>query len=471
MEAEGVDLVALLEGGPLPQLPDDLDDLFTDDLVQFLTAPDGSEAPAQGHRQEPVALPSVMVAAPAAISAPSASSSASLSEAGTSPSSPALPPAPAPASACGAASTPLAPLQAQAAFAVPRLVTTVAAQQMWTAMLQAAYNNAAPATATACVDDAKARSMQPAGTSRQGSHDCSADSSDTDHDDHEMVDSKGKTAGNKRKAPEVDWRQIEDPAERRRQRRLAKNRVTAARSRERKKAMWSELEEKLKNVENENSQLRAMLEQFARENASLKSQLLTITRAGAAAGGVAGMPQARAGKTTDPAVILPVFIVTLLVVCSILPGDKACALLGSVLPIALLASMLGNGSGADGGANGSHSDGCFDSLFRLLHMLGTLLSGGSRVLKRSFKRLLFDRHRYVGHKWLQQFAAASFALLRDPGIGIKVDTSSSGVAAQQPLRPANGGQGEPEAAGTADKPGGGLSLLRAVVKLEPACSG
>lgn len=39
----------------------------------------------------------------------------------------------------------------------------------------------------------------------------------------------------KRKAPDVDWRSIADVEERRRQRRLAKNRVTAARSRERKK--------------------------------------------------------------------------------------------------------------------------------------------------------------------------------------------------------------------------------------------
>lgn len=36
-------------------------------------------------------------------------------------------------------------------------------------------------------------------------------------------------------APEIDWRSITDPAERRRQRRLAKNRLTAAKSRERKK--------------------------------------------------------------------------------------------------------------------------------------------------------------------------------------------------------------------------------------------
>lgn len=54
----------------------------------------------------------------------------------------------------------------------------------------------------------------------------------------------------------MDWRSIEDPAERRRQRRLAKNRVTAARSRERKKAQWGEMEAKLASLEAENSGLK-----------------------------------------------------------------------------------------------------------------------------------------------------------------------------------------------------------------------
>jgi cyclic AMP-dependent transcription factor ATF-2 len=36
-------------------------------------------------------------------------------------------------------------------------------------------------------------------------------------------------AAAKRRAPVVDWRAINDPEERRKQRRLAKNRVTAAR--------------------------------------------------------------------------------------------------------------------------------------------------------------------------------------------------------------------------------------------------
>ncbi|GIL60894.1 hypothetical protein Vafri_15716 [Volvox africanus] len=407
MEVEGIDLVALLEGGPLPQLPDDLDDLFTDDLLQFLNASDASQPSTTGMQQTPVASVPLPAAGPAA-TAP-ASSSSSQSDVATSPSSPA--PVPfqqtPPPMACGT-SSPLAPLHVHQALNVPRLVTTAAAQQMWTAMLQAAYG-AAPA-AVACADEAKPGSTQQAGTSRQGSRDCSADSSDTDQDDHEMVDSKSKTAGNKRKAPEIDWRQIEDPAERRRQRRLAKNRVTAARSRERKKAMWSELEDKLKNMENENTQLRSMLEQFARENASLKSQLLTITRAGAAANGVAGVSQARAGKTMDPAVILPVFIVTLLVVCSLLPGDKACALLGSVLPLALLANILGCAE------CGTRPHPSFESLFRLLHMLGTLISRSSKVLQRSIKRILFDRHRYVGRVWFQRLAAVQVPV-GNPDIG------------------------------------------------------
>ncbi|GLI66722.1 hypothetical protein VaNZ11_010660 [Volvox africanus] len=448
MEVEGIDLVALLEGGPLPQLPDDLDDLFTDDLLQFLNASEaGQPTTATGMQQMPVASIPSSVAGPAA-TAP-ASSSSSQSAVATSPAPVPLPQTPTPIG-CGT-SSPLAPLQVHQALGVPRLVTTAAAQQMWTAMLQAAYG-AAPA-AVACADEAKPGSTQQAGTSRQGSRDCSADSSDTDQDDHEMVDSKSKMAGNKRKAPEIDWRQIEDPAERRRQRRLAKNRVTAARSRERKKAMWSELEDKLKNMESENTQLRAMLEQFARENASLKSQLLNITRAGAAANSVAGVSQARAGKTMDPAVILPVFIVTLLVVCSLLPGDKACALLGSVLPLALLANMLG----CAGCGNDAHPS--FESLFRLLHMLGTLISGSSKVLQRSIKRLLFDRHRYVGRVWLQRLAAVQVPV-GNPDIGnwslhgclhpTSIPGPVMSVAMAHKFRP---------------------SLLPTCIKMEPMCSG
>lgn len=71
-------------------------------------------------------------------------------------------------------------------------------------------------------------------------------------------------------APVVDWRTIEDPAERRRQRRLAKNRMTAARSRERRKVQFVDLETRLDALEKENKRLRDEMDRLARENAALR---------------------------------------------------------------------------------------------------------------------------------------------------------------------------------------------------------
>ncbi|KAG2440604.1 hypothetical protein HYH02_010183 [Chlamydomonas schloesseri] len=421
MDVDGLDLAALLAEGPEsgPALLDD--ELFSEDLMQFLETIEGQPTATQCHQK----LAQQQQQQPALAPAPAVSTAATAPVAA----SPAVAMSPTPSSSSGCSSgvvaapvpipTPVAPAAAAVALAalqqaqmqpacamLPRLVTTTAAQQMWTAMLQAACTvtpaiaaaQAAP-VATAPVDEAKARA-QSAGTSRQGSREDSGDSSDTDHDD-DMVDSKGKSAGNKRKAPEVDWRQIEDPAERRRQRRLAKNRVTAARSRERKKAAWSELEERLKSIETENAQLRAMLETFARENTALKAQLLTV----AAAGGVPGLHQ-QAGKTMDPATVLPVFIAIMLVVSALLPGDKACALLGSLLPLALIAAMMGaagSGAGAKGGA-------AFDCLFHLMHMLNTLLSKSGRTLQRSLKRMMMGRQRYLGAKGMAKLGAAGAQL-------------------------------------------------------------
>lgn len=90
--------------------------------------------------------------------------------------------------------------------------------------------------------------------------------------------SQSETKVNKRKAPEIDWKAIEDPAERRKQRRLAKNRVTAARSRERKKEQWSELEVRLAAMDRENYELKAMLAQLGLENANLREQLASFSR-------------------------------------------------------------------------------------------------------------------------------------------------------------------------------------------------
>lgn len=61
-----------------------------------------------------------------------------------------------------------------------------------------------------------------------------------------------RTTGVRRKAPDVDWRSVSDPEERKRLRRMAKNRRTAAASRERKKAA-------LDNLSSENEGLKQQL--------------------------------------------------------------------------------------------------------------------------------------------------------------------------------------------------------------------
>jgi hypothetical protein len=93
---------------------------------------------------------------------------------------------------------------------------------------------------------------------------------------------KQQIAANKRRAPEIDWRSIDDPAERRRQRRLAKNRITAARSRERKKEQMAGMEDRMDSLEQENVQMRALLASLSQENASLREQLASLTRGAAA---------------------------------------------------------------------------------------------------------------------------------------------------------------------------------------------
>jgi hypothetical protein len=86
----------------------------------------------------------------------------------------------------------------------------------------------------------------------------------------------------------VDWRSITDPAERRKQRRLAKNRVTAARSRERKKEQWSEMQAALSALQADNTSLKAALDAALRENAQLKQQLGSLNRGLAAAAATTG---------------------------------------------------------------------------------------------------------------------------------------------------------------------------------------
>lgn len=228
MDVDGLDLAALLAEGPDsgvgPSLLDD--ELFSEDLMQFLETIEGQPTSTQCHQklaaqqqQQPVPAPApapapavpipVATSSPAVAMSPTASTSSGCSSGVVAAPAP-IPTPVAPAAAAVALAAlqqaQMQQLQPACAAMLPRLVTTTAAQQMWTAMLQAACTvtpalAAAHAPAAASVDDAKARA-QPAGTSRQGSREDSGDSSDTDQDD-DMVDSKGKSVGNKRKAPEV----------------------------------------------------------------------------------------------------------------------------------------------------------------------------------------------------------------------------------------------------------------------------
>eukprot|EP00775_Hariotina_reticulata_P000513 gene513-785_t len=81
----------------------------------------------------------------------------------------------------------------------------------------------------------------------------------------------------------VNWQAIEDLEERRKQRRLAKNRVTAARSRERRKEQMVGMEERLAELEAENQQMRTLMAQLAQENQHLKEQLSSRASGAAAA--------------------------------------------------------------------------------------------------------------------------------------------------------------------------------------------
>lgn len=369
------------DGIPFPPLPDDLDDLIGEDLMQIMAAVAQHDA------------------CPRPASSGDAAGSTGASACHSGGSSPALAASP--------------PLGSAAAGLVPRLVTTCLG----------ASACCGAAGGAAAMYEAFARSSGFTGTSGQasGSHGgtfSGADSSDSDDMD-DALDAgceARKGAGSKRKAPDVDWRAIADPSERRRQRRLAKNRVTAARSRERKKSQWSEMEAKLQGVENENLQLRAMLEQFARENSSLKHQLLSLTRgcsgsgaAGPTAMGASGL-NTLGGASTEPAVLI--LIATLLVLSCLLPGDKALALLASALPVLLAAHLLRAHGRA--GLRGKHMA---DALMRMLHSLCALVSRSGRPAQRTMQRLLYGRAGIVGADVLGKLAGVPAKSWLPAGLG------------------------------------------------------
>lgn len=198
---------------------------------------------------------------------------------------------------------------------------------------------AAPA-ATASSDDDTAGAIDTPSTSSAGTHatvlgepGCSSGGDAVGPDGM----TKMQLAALKRRAPEVDWRSITDPTERSKQRRLAKNRVTAARSRDRKKEQWGEMEARLAALEADNAALRAALAAREADAAGFKATLAALAAENAVLGGQPASPIKGAGaagagvrsSTTEPAVLVCVAImhlVCLLLSPALAPSEVRAAL-------------------------------------------------------------------------------------------------------------------------------------------------
>ncbi|KAJ9530784.1 hypothetical protein QJQ45_028668 [Haematococcus lacustris] len=253
--------------------------------------------------------------------------------------------------------------------------------------------------------------------------------SDDSNDTEEDAGAATSVKYNKRKAPDVDWRSITDPAERRRQRRLAKNRMTAARSRERKKEQWSDMEAKLNGLEAQNQQLRSLLEAMTRENGALREQLGQLVSSEAGATTSSTLPASKGGRTGESAVL--VFIATLLLLCAILPGEQAVLALGGALPLLMTAIwlQLQAASSHTSGSKPQHSSSLQPATKRsrtglarqslayppsasLLHFLVSvklLLAHSSRPLAKAAQRLLFSHHLFSPPHLRKAMVPMSFA--------------------------------------------------------------
>eukprot|EP00195_Chlamydomonas_chlamydogama_P005558 CAMPEP_0202895954 /NCGR_PEP_ID=MMETSP1392-20130828/5052_1 /ASSEMBLY_ACC=CAM_ASM_000868 /TAXON_ID=225041 /ORGANISM="Chlamydomonas chlamydogama, Strain SAG 11-48b" /LENGTH=319 /DNA_ID=CAMNT_0049581151 /DNA_START=210 /DNA_END=1168 /DNA_ORIENTATION=- len=253
------------DDGLFPILPNELEDLFSDDLIHFFKPEELILADTDAVVPAEVNVPRVEAAAPQSSGPSSGGSTSSLT---LCPESTALPAqrSTGPSAKSGCKKTQPGPL---------RLVTTEAPPAE--AGAKEAVTEHSPQAAAASPNAAASDNMVD--TDSEDSNFTEDDAMNTDEPAQPTT-----TKVNKRKAPEIDWRSIEDPAERRRQRRLAKNRVTAARSRERKKVQWADMELKLSAVQNENRELKTMLDRLSRENNDLRNQLAMI-----APGTTAGM--------------------------------------------------------------------------------------------------------------------------------------------------------------------------------------
>ncbi|CAL8465671.1 g5207 [Coccomyxa elongata] len=94
----------------------------------------------------------------------------------------------------------------------------------------------------------------------------------------------------KKKLPVPDLEAIKDPDERRRQRRLVKNRNTAAASRERKQREMDELNTRMDKLDQENAHLRQLLEHRDLEIGHLQQEIVGTSGAAGDLGGPAAGP-------------------------------------------------------------------------------------------------------------------------------------------------------------------------------------
>jgi hypothetical protein len=178
----------------------------------------------------------------------------------------------------------------------------------------------------------------------------------------------------------------DDLGERRRQRRLAKNRITAAKSRERKKMLWADMEYQLSLMDDDNKRLRSLLQQLAEENQVLRGQLNGMALKDENMAVPVEKGKAEPNVSADESALL-VFLALLLLFCS-LSGEQS-FLLGSSVPLLLIASL------------GIQSPG---SLLRFLVSLKMLLMQTSKKLWASVRKLLFRRHAYLGRKVLYRIS-------------------------------------------------------------------
>lgn len=110
---------------------------------------------------------------------------------------------------------------------------------------------------------------------------------------------------NKRKADQMDLDTILDPAEKKKQRRLAKNRATAALSRERKKAQLQVLQQRVRVLEQENTSLSQALSIRDAEIRRLKDRAAGQPKGVECDNDTAGTATTEVAKNPGPRIVYP----------------------------------------------------------------------------------------------------------------------------------------------------------------------